>query len=253
MLVPDFYDALAHEYDLVYGGRWEQAVSRQGEALDRLIHSALGGGERDVLDCSCGIGTQAIGLAMRGHRVHGTDISEQSIERARREANRAGVDVSFGVADFRDLTQVAGTFDVVISCDNAIPHLLSDPEVHRALRAMRSKLRAGGLLVITIRDYDRALAERAPTAPPLVIAGPPRRLLVRFHDWEQDGPMYDVHFFVLREESNAWTLSAHYQTRYRALLRRDLTAAARGAGFESVQWHEPNEVGFHQPVMTARS
>jgi glycine/sarcosine N-methyltransferase len=87
--VRDFYDGLAAEYHLVYGDHWDDAVARQGKVLDTLIRD-VHGDAADVLDCSCGIGTQAIGLALRGHRVHGTDISEPSLERARVEATRLG-------------------------------------------------------------------------------------------------------------------------------------------------------------------
>ena len=252
MSVTDFYDALAEDYDLVYGGHWEEALSRQGEALDRLIQASLGTGSQLVLDCSCGIGTQALGLAMRGHRVQGTDISERSVERARREAARLGFEVKFDIADFRDLGVVPGTFDVVLSCDNAIPHLLTDAEIRQALSSMHSKLRGEGLLVVSIRDYDKAIVDRPVTAPPTFVAGPPRRLLVRFHDWLENRPVYDLHFLVLSELGNEWTLTAHYQTRYRALARHELVAAAQDAGFDAIRWHEPADVGFHQPVLTAR-
>jgi glycine/sarcosine N-methyltransferase len=132
--VRDFYDGLAAEYHLVYGDDWDVAVEEQGAALDRLIR-ALHGGAADVLDCSCGIGTQAIGLARRGYRVSGTDISGRSIERPRTEAARLGAHVAFGVADFRELDEVDGTFDVVISCDNALPHLLDDADLSMTARA----------------------------------------------------------------------------------------------------------------------
>jgi tRNA/tmRNA/rRNA uracil-C5-methylase (TrmA/RlmC/RlmD family) len=53
-------------------------LRRQGAALD-----ALTGRERAaVLDCACGIGTQALGLALRGHRVVGTDVSARAVVRA---------------------------------------------------------------------------------------------------------------------------------------------------------------------------
>lgn len=253
MSVIDFYDALAEDYDLVYGGRWEAAVTRQGEVLDALIGASLGPGAKDVLDCSCGIGTQALGLAMRGHKVHGTDISERSIARARREASRLGLRPTFAVADFRDLDSVPGTFDVVISCDNAIPHLLTDSGIRQALASMHRKLRAQGLLVVSIRDYDRMLVERPATAPPTFIVGPPRRLLVRFHDWEESGRIYDLHFFVLSEQSEEWNITARYKTRYRALPRQELAAAAHGASFDAIQWHEPDASGFYQPVLTGRA
>ncbi len=250
--VVDFYDGLAADYHLVYADRWDEAVDRQGAALAKLI-AAEHPHARDVLDCSCGIGTQAIGLARHGYRVHGTDVSERSIARAREEAARLGADVSFGVADFRSLaTTVAGDFDVVLSCDNAIPHLLDDADVARALAAMRAKLRPGGLLVVSTRDYDAALVDRPATAPPHVIAGPPRRVVVRIHDWDApESQLYTVRFLILTEADDGWTL-AHHAARYRAIRSQELARLTQAADFEDVNWHAATDVGFHQPVMTAR-
>ncbi len=250
--VVDFYDGFARDYHLVYGDRWDEAVQRQGAALDRLIRRAAPDA-RDILDCSCGIGTQAIGLAGRGYRVRGTDISERSLERARVEATRLGADVAFSVADFRDLANVVGEFDVVISCDNAVPHLLDDADVSKALRAMRSKLRPGGLLVVSTRDFDRSLVNRPATAPPLIVAGPPRRIVVRLHDWDSpDSPLYTVRFFVLTESGSGWTL-VHHATRYRAITSGVLSRIAADAGFEAIAWLSGETTGFHQPVITARN
>ena len=250
MSVIDFYDGLAADYHLVYADRWDEAVESQGAALDRVIRAARPDA-RDVLDCSCGIGTQAIGLARRGYRVHGTDVSERSIARARVEAARLGAEISFGVADFRDLGSVPGEFDVVLSGDNALPHLLDDADLRQALHAMGAKLRSNGLLVVTIRDYDKALVDRPATAPPLLVAGPPRRLVVRLHDWDgPDSRLYTVRFFIITEADGGWTL-AHHDARYRAITARELTRAVEDAGFGDVAWVSGEQAGFHQPVMTA--
>jgi glycine/sarcosine N-methyltransferase len=139
-------------------------------------------------------------LALLGYRVRGTDISGGEIERARTEAERLGASVVFGVADFRDLSSVSGLFDAVISCDNAIPHLLAEDDAPRALREVRAKLRPGELLVITMRDFDRALIARPALAQPVVVAGPPRRVVVRLHDWDADAPCYTVRYLVLTEQ-----------------------------------------------------
>jgi glycine/sarcosine N-methyltransferase len=252
--VTEFYDQFADAYHFVYGGDggWDVAVERQGLALDRLIRELHGPETIDVLDCSCGIGTQAIGLALRGHRVVGTDISERSVERARIEAARFGVDVSFGVADFRDLSAVEGLFDVVISCDNAIPHLERDSEIVNAFAAMRSKLRPDGLLVVSVRDYDRAMIERPGPPLPLLLPGTPRRLLLRLQDWDApDSPLHSVRFLILSETASGWTVEEH-STRYRAVGRASLTSAAEAAGLADIAWLDADAADWHQPVMTAR-
>ena len=120
--VQHFYDELAPSYHLIFGD-WKRTVQKQAQVLDTLIRLRKPGSlPLSVLDCSCGIGTQAIGLALRGYRVEGTDLSPQAIQRARREALEAGALARFAVADFRALdTQVPGTFDLVIPATMPCP------------------------------------------------------------------------------------------------------------------------------------
>jgi hypothetical protein len=63
----DFYDALAPHFHLIHPD-WEASVTRQGEQLDGVIQEFVPGA-RTVLDCACGIGTQALGLAARGYAL----------------------------------------------------------------------------------------------------------------------------------------------------------------------------------------
>ncbi|HET7871384.1 MAG TPA: class I SAM-dependent methyltransferase, partial [Terriglobales bacterium] len=88
-----------------------------------------------VLDCACGIGTQALGLAQKGFRVHGCDISSRAVERARLEASRKGLDAQFSVANMLDLSSlVDSTFDAVMCMDNSLPHLESVEQLSQAQR-----------------------------------------------------------------------------------------------------------------------
>jgi len=140
----EVYDRLADEYHLIFGN-WDEAVKWQGEVLDTLLRSVTGRRSLSILDCSCGIGTQAIGLALLGHRLTATDLSPRSIERAREEAERFGVEITFGTADFRALEEVVeGVFDVVISFDNALAHMMSRDDLLSAALSIRSKVREGG-------------------------------------------------------------------------------------------------------------
>jgi SAM-dependent methyltransferase len=166
-----FYDQLAAQYHLIYGGWWGCAVPHQGAVFDALVREALGPGPFAMLDCACGIGTQAIGLALHGHRVHTTDLSPRAVARAAPEAASFGVTLTVGVADFRSLiADVPGRFDVVLAADNAIAHLLTDDDLVLAARNMRAKLRSRGVLILEIRDYDELVRER-PRVTPRVVKG----------------------------------------------------------------------------------
>lgn len=249
-----FYDELAEHYHLIFAD-WRGSMRRQAAALDRVIVAELGPGPHSILDCACGIGTQAIGLALLGHRVHATDFSPAAVARAEREAAARGVSLSFGVADLRTLAaDVDGEFDVVLACDNALPHLLSDAELHLAVENMATKLRPGGLLLASLRDYDRLVQERPRGEGPRVfddIRG--RRISFQVWDWAGDGSRYRLHQFLVQQDGAGWQ-TRHFSTDYRALLPAELVVALRQAGFPlgSIHWHEPEESGFFQPIVTAR-
>ena len=86
-----------------------------------LLLRLIGLVQKSVLDVSCGIGTQAIALALNGYAVTGSDLSKNAIKRAAEEAAKRNVDTEFSVCDMREAHAHHGTgFDVVVSADNSI-------------------------------------------------------------------------------------------------------------------------------------
>jgi len=96
----DFYDRLAPLYHLIYPD-WNASVRWQGEQLSALLEAEWPGHGKRVLDVACGIGTQAIALAMRGYSVTASDLSVKAVERARQEAEESGVAIDLSVCDMR--------------------------------------------------------------------------------------------------------------------------------------------------------
>jgi glycine/sarcosine N-methyltransferase len=248
-----FYDQLADDYHLVYAD-WDASTARQGESLDRLIRAAGLGADRpvSVLDTACGIGTQAIGLALRGHHVTGSDISPAAVGRAAREAERREVRLPVVAADMRQLPFATARFDGVVCADNSLPHLLTAEDVRAALGEMRRVLRDGGLLVISTRPYDEILRSRPVTTAPQLSG---RSITFQMWHWHEDGQRYDVELFRLLPEGDGddrWRVRVGRAT-YWALTRDELTGFVREAGFAEPTWHTPGSSGFFQPVLTART
>ena len=247
-----FYDRLAADYDLIYDD-WPAATLRQAALLDGLIRGALGDGRRTLLDCACGIGTQALGLAALGYRVTGSDLSPRAIARATSEARVRDLDAAFKVADMRALERlVPGRFDVVLAADNALPHLLSEDDLGAALQAIAHKLVPDGLFLASIRDYDDALAARPETWPARLRGDEGQRCIVH-QVWEWlDQRRYRVHIYVTRQQGARGWRCAHHVGLYRALTRAELTAALQAAGLGAVRWLMPQDSGYHQPLVLAR-
>ena len=253
--VVQFYDGLSPEYRDGMGWDWEAAVRGEGETLDRFLAQQMSiRGPCDLLDCTCGIGTQAIGLALQGHRVHATDLSALSVQRARQEASRLGVTLTFGVADFRKLEEVVSKlFDVVLTCDNAIAHCLEDEDLDSALASMKGRLRPGGLLLMSLRDYDALLVDKPRFNNEHVHdRSDGRRIAFQLWDWAGDARRYRMHQFLIAETRGRYDLK-HFETALRALRRDDVIAAVWRAGYRDVHWHEPGESEYYQPIVTARN
>lgn len=250
--VARFYDQLAPDYHLVYAD-WEASMDRQGKVLDAMIRAGLGTARAAVLDCSCGIGTQAIALARRGHRVTGTDISLAALARAASEARARGVPLEVAAADMRALPFADGCFDAVVSADNSLPHLLTAEDVRAALTQMRRVLRVGGLLVVSVRDYDAILRSRPASTPPQTSAAAGGRAVTfQLWDWHDDGERYDLEHFQLVPDGAGWSVVVR-RTTYWALTRRRLTGLVLEAGFAEPEWRPAASNGFFQPVLTARA
>jgi len=243
-----FYDELAESYHLIFDD-WDAAITRQREVIARLLPAPANG--KRILDCACGIGTQATGLAMLGYSVEGSDPSVVSIDRARREATTRGVKVEFRVDDMRSLsTAPINSYDAVIAMDNAVPHLESDADIDKALAAMRGRLRSGGIILISLRDYGPLIARRAPSTPPsLYLDGKFRRIVHQVWDW-QDDRRYVVHLFITAEKLDGWQ-TRHFVGHYRAIAPNEVAALALCAGFHDVRVLAPDETGYYQPMIRA--
>jgi glycine/sarcosine N-methyltransferase len=154
------YDDLASCYHLIFEDL-DTSIARQAAILGPLIEDACGKSPVRILDAACGIGTQAIGLAMRGHAVIGSDLSEAALARARVETGARNLAVPLYHADLRDLSAVAGRpFDAIVIADNAFAHLLSEEDLRQAAASAARMLDRGGVLIATVRDYDVLARER---------------------------------------------------------------------------------------------
>jgi glycine/sarcosine N-methyltransferase len=242
-----FYESLATRYHLIFED-WDQAIDRQARVLSHLLEANR---PLRILDCACGIGTQAIGFARSGHKVTGSDVSEAAVMRARHEAKIRGVEISFVVSDMTRMSEVVeGDFDVVAAMDNALPHL-SNEQVRHALRAIGSKLARDGRLIASIRDYDELIIQRPTVQQPAFYGGPgERRIVHQVWDWI-DGARYVVHLYITEESNGAWT-THRFVSEYRCILREELSNELESAGFNDVRWVMPDESGYYQPIVLAR-
>jgi glycine/sarcosine N-methyltransferase len=243
------YDDMAQWYHLIFED-WNRSIANQAAALGPILERYSGKNSAYVLDCACGIGTQTIGLAQRGHIVIGSDLSRSAVARASQEASTRGLNVTFRVADMRKLSAIPESgFDAVVVADNALPHLLTQPDLEQAAKEIADKLKPAGILLATIRDYDQLISVR-PTMQPPAFYGQDRNSRFVHQVWQWDEDQYSLHLYLTLETEGEWTVK-HLVSRYRALQRADLNHALHAAGFTDIQWLEPAVSSFYQPIIVA--
>jgi glycine/sarcosine N-methyltransferase len=81
-------------------------MTRQAAVIASILQRECPAAGMTVLDCACGIGTQALGLAKLGFSITGSDVSSGAIQRARSEAATRRLDIPFYVADMRNLDEL---------------------------------------------------------------------------------------------------------------------------------------------------
>jgi ubiquinone/menaquinone biosynthesis C-methylase UbiE len=247
--VETFYDGLAESYHLMFED-WSHSVVRQAAIIGPLLEQYTGKSSAYVLDCACGIGTQTIGLAQRGHILVGSDLSGSAVARAIGEACTRDLDIRFHVADMRDLRSIPESgFDAVLAADNALPHLLSQADLERAIIEIAAKLKESGILLATIRDYDHLLSTRPTMQAPAFYEQDGKSRFVH-QVWQWHGEQYALHVYMTLETESGWEVK-HFASRYRALRRSDLNQALRAAGFREIHWLEPGTTSFYQPIVIA--
>jgi SAM-dependent methyltransferase len=97
---------------------------RAAPLVQQLV--AYGAMRGEVLDPGTGPGHHAIYYASKGFRATGVDASAAAIERAKHNAELAGVSVDFQVADATKLDGLENRFDTVV--DSAFYHVFQDDE-----------------------------------------------------------------------------------------------------------------------------
>ena len=250
MTVQSFYDGFAARYHLIYED-WDASVARQGAALDALFREHFPGA-RVVVDVAVGIGTQGLGLRMLGYQVIGSDLSFAAVRRAAGEAEQRDVPLPLYVADFQRLPLPTGGANVIVCCDNALPHLPSPRAIRATLQEWYRCLRAGGGCLVSMRDYGE------PPPPGTVEEHPYGERSWNGHRyalrqvWTWNGPRYDVALTMTALDDNSPPLPA-IATSYLAISTSQVLQLMQKAGFQDVRridgrFFQPVLVGFKRAI-----
>ena len=231
------YDTLAGAYDWLVP---DALLTPEGSAATFMPWiETLTPGAR-VLDCAGGTGQLAVGLALAGFDVVATDASPAMIDRTRQLAAKHGATVRAEICAWDDLgSQAWGRpFDAVLCVGNSLTHAPGRAARRRALAAMASVMRGGGLLVVTSRNWElvRERADGLDVAERLVERDERQALVI--HAWSigdgwDDPHRLDVAVAVLGDDGSVETHRERLD--FWPFRHEELADDLRTAGFEPAE------------------
>jgi SAM-dependent methyltransferase len=136
-------------------GSYERIAARFAPVQDQLVALLEPRAGEDVLDAGTGTAEVAIRVARTGARVRAIDISEQMLDKARRQTEELGVEVQFDLGDVEYLPYDDDSFDVVVSNFG----LIFAPDHANVAAELARVTRRGGRIGFSAWKPDPKLAE----------------------------------------------------------------------------------------------
>ncbi|MGP3947277.1 class I SAM-dependent methyltransferase [Streptomyces sp. 7N604] len=223
--------------DIGYGRQfaafYDQLFPKDASADSTAGTLAALAGDRGALELGVGTGRIAIPLARRIGTVVGVDSSPEMLDRLRRDAEHAGVDVTAVHADLRTYTDER-VYDLVYCVCGTLSMVLDAGQQKEAVRHAADRLAPGGHLVIETHNAPGilAMAEGKRTATFFVPYGEPNTGL--FTSWMIDAQA------SLWQASHIWFHQGEFRIGTelsRLTTPAEIDGYAAGAGLEPVGHH----------------
>lgn len=243
----DFYQNLCRYYHIIYPD-WENSLNVQAEQLSSIIKSFEEQTSQTILDVSCGIGTQVIGLAQLGYNLTANDISEHMVARAKKECQIRQLDVKWNECDMCHLCEhITEQFDVVLCCDNSISHLMSDNLLETAFKQFHQLTKDEGMCLLSVRDWSDLLNTKEGIIPAekRIING---NRYYYFQTWKRSERHLKVDMFLIKDAENLETIQFP-RSHYLISNFEQICTLLNKAGFEQT-FIDFNS--YIQPVIVAR-
>ena len=137
---------------MLYGNRNEQEAQA---FIDKLVKVTELTSDQKTLDLCCGKGRHSKYLNQKGFYVKGVDLSEKSIEFAKKFENDS---LTFEIHDMRD--EMKGCqFDVVLNLFTSFGYFEDHKDNQKVIKSVFSYLNEGGIFVIDFLNIHKVLSK----------------------------------------------------------------------------------------------
>ncbi len=215
------------------------AASRRLEIIDQhvqFIHSwVLNGVPSRILDMTCGPGLYLERLAQLNHVCYGIDYSPASINYARRQAERALLDITYSLSDVR-VADFRSNWDLAMMIYGEF-NTFRTADARRVLQKAYHAIRPGGRLLLEPSAFEqiRRTGQRPPSwttyRSGLFSENPYLELSEAF--WDDESCTATTRYFVVDLETSA---VERYSSSYQAYTIAQYSDLLQSCGFTDLQY-----------------
>ena len=140
------FQKYAQFYDLLYHGKdYQEEASYIHEIIQKYAP-----GSKSILDLGSGTGSHAMFLVQEGYNVHGVDISDRMLQKAReRQAqlpDDLGKRLRFQEGDIRNLS-LGQKFDAIVALFHVMSYQVTNADLLKSFSTVKAHLKPGGRFV----------------------------------------------------------------------------------------------------------
>lgn len=220
-----FYDSLSDEYDEMTN--LEGRFSKEIPVFQSLVKKY---NLTTALDAGCGTGFHSILLAQLGLHVTATDISEQMLRQAKRNAEHMSVQVDTIHTSFMDVEKnVKKTYDAVFCLGNSLSHILEEKELLDSLKGFYKVLNSEGQLFLQILNFDRIMKNRERIQNIKEVNG---KIFIRFYDYSEKTLLFNILTIQKQEGAMKHSLRSVEIFPWRS---SDIVRSLKDAGFHNAE------------------
>ncbi len=123
-------------------------VRKEVSGLVQLLGLPL---ESKILDVACGDGRISLALARQGYRVTGLDCSGSLLDKARKKASRARLDIQWVQRDMREIEETE-QYAAAVNVFTSFGYFLNEDDDLKALRSIHNALKKDGKFVTDLEN-----------------------------------------------------------------------------------------------------
>ncbi len=229
----DFYNSISGFYDEMtqFSTRLEKSVENLGNLFGDLeIEKGL--------DVACGTGIYTLAMSKMGIESWGSDISADSLNKARKNSETFKLKADFLQSSMDQLKEKFDCrFDAVLCLGNSLPHLTGVQKLNDTIKCFSTLMKKDGFVGVQLINYEKFLKDRVKKFNDRSHGN---TRYIRYYRYLADFIIFNI---LMLKKSGNYTQKTLFSTKLFPFKKNDVAYAFKQAGFKDIRFYNDLSLG----------